>query len=602
MKLAILTLWSAVFVTLPLAPPSAANTSEDLEVQVFDLAPLLDPARADPGDPLGFFPLDARGFFPWGRDRARQDSYQRSDESVEALDHDAISGVLDESLAAAGLSDAWGDTAHSFTGGLLIVRGGRPVLDRVRETLAWLEESATLRVPVRVAFLEAAGGIRAGVLRPSECQRVLGRASVLETFEGLVAAGRRFSLGSVEENVYLHDYDVEVAQDAHVADPRLAVLRSGRQVDGRLELLRSGGVALSISVDRVEPELPFRRAATRATAVGDVELPSTHALRAAMHVVVPDGGGILISVEDGSDATHVLVTVGPVPQVRRVLGEEQPVALFPVGFLTSRKTPFQASGGGLLDTFRNTGTLRIEEGFGFDDEEESVTDRFLEAGELEDIVRELSESTLESTFTLEDALGLWGRPEIVEQVAELLAFLERLRARNVSIDASVYVVGPDAGLGSDPSIETLDRDGERVARASVTTLSGTGAAMFAGHEWASIADYDVEIAQAATIADPVVGHYTAGFSLDARPLVHQSGDRVSVRLEGEVAQLDWRGEMQDYGAKDIGALDLPSRHSLPVSAQVTLGADEHRAILLGSGVDGERYVLVVRAGFPNRAR
>ncbi len=579
------------------APSNATLTTAvapgDLELQVFDLRAITGGVDDAYTGPLGFFPLAAPGFYTWGSDRNVRnrpsiEAVERDPRGPQRFNRDFVVEMIEIHLRSKGF-DNWDEKLRiDVLPNALVARGESEMLREVRALLSWLENWCSQRIEIRAYFVEGEGG-KAGVLNESECQRLLENRRVHAVHEGLVGMGQRFVIGNAIEQVYVSDYDVEVAQEAQIADPTSSVLRTGRQIEGRARLVSSDRIALDLSIDQVG-NAHLRRVPTRAREVGELELPEISSARLGTHVVVPRSGGAFFRL--GEDE-GVLVTATSTGSGSSRLGADPAMGLFSVGFLTSFKAPFRFPIRSLLQRVGNSGTLYLDDNL--DDEDFDYDEmRFVN----EDTLYEL---LLESALQGEDdgemmwtdghsRIGLTGTPIEFERVGAVLNGLEDLHARNVSIEFELHEVQGASGAPGTPRMS-----------GALTALHGTTAAFFRGREEASLYQYDVEIAQKATIADPIVAHDYGGLALNVTPIIDHAGDRVTLRIQGELSELGRRAEGEVYGAEGIGGMDLTERRSQVIQANPVLRAGKpHRIQIASNGDEGVSHVLVIRVSLPGK--
>lgn len=608
-------LWMLVWTVCTASLGFAVTAQEGpTEVRAFDLQSILAPRSFDQALPIGFFPLQAPGFTAmWSGNWNDGTSISLSEEQAEPwLEVDSIVEIVSNAVYRATDSD---DLSMYVQGSTMIVRGESPQLEVVRETLEMLERFAMRRVTVRAFVLDAGGTeLATGILDRTSCETMVagrGGARVSSTYEGNAGPAGRLILGDVREHAYVWDYDVEVAQNASIAAPRIGVLRSGRQVAVRVDPLQNDRIGLTVGIESVEPVMPFRRVVTRAAGVGEVELPEVSTHRVGMQMTVPNGGGIL--TELGADGVYMLVTA----TIETRPAATSRLAWFPLGFLVGGHADFVFRTKAPSDSAHRVGAGFAPEG-GFVEEDEpseylsvdSIVDIL-----IENVTRGVDDNTETVNVFADDQLLVGATRERHGQVAQFLSGLEALRDRNVSMhfelfEASDTVVealhrrrasGGDAGwtLAPDAASELRRSFGDALGRATVTTLHGTGAAVFAGGERAVLRDYDVEIAQEASIADPNIDYYYDGLVLNARPVVHQSGDRMTLRIDGEIAMFELRGAGESFGAERIGGFDLPALSRIPVAGSIALKPGETRVLLLQAEGEGA-FVLLVRGDLGSR--
>jgi hypothetical protein len=154
------------------------------------------------------------------------------------------------------------------------------------------------------------------------------------------------------------------------------------------------------------------------------------------------------------------------------------------------------------------------------------------------------------------------RPEVLNRSAALLAGVERevLDARV----AEVTVVGiPDAGSllelplrGAPPpaDLAVLASSGTVLTRLTVPLVSSRTGWFLRGTESTMLEDYEVEIAQSASIADPVMRRTFSGITGSIR--ITSSGDEPSAKLD--ILCLEERAARRPLEEQSLGVVDRKS--------------------------------------------
>lgn len=134
------------------------------------------------------------------------------------------------------------------------------------------------------------------------------------------------------------------------------------------------------------------------------------------------------------------------------------------------------------------------------------------------------------------------RPAVNREVGRFLDQELRSRAHAcVTVEAEVVDVAPDGAE-------------ERVLEVRATGLAGQRFLAWHGRQVAFLLDPEVEVAQEASTADPVVDVVQAGGSLGVLPSLGDDAERVTVELD---FQHDVLGELRRRDTLQGGPLDLP---------------------------------------------
>jgi hypothetical protein len=193
---------------------------------------------------------------------------------------------------------------------------------------------------------------------------------------------------------------------------------------------------------------------------------------------------------------------------------------------------------------------------------------------------------------------------VLDEVARIVGDLRSEFLRSVVVDAEV-VEGPAdlAGRLAGPEDEGfLLSEAERTAldaaiaagearvetRLRSVSLAGGRKAVSALRERAYLEDFEVEIAQKATIANPILQRLQEGTVLDVEPVVTCAGDAVHacVRFTRAAAEDPIRQVPTPFGD-----LDAPVLHLVRLRADVHLPLG--RTGVVGAGADGDRGFLLL---------
>lgn len=292
------------------ATPLCGQGAASLQPRNFDISALCTPQIDERGPavtpPLGEAVRRLRG----------EEEESRGWPEARGITSDQVVDLL-QSIAP-GTWDEEG-TMLAVSGTLrLSARNGGDVLRDVEAYLAYLEAVMLHRSRVRVYQLpqaQAADLAGTGVLGPEEVARLVRAIGSAPVAYLPVRSGARSRIRVGETRTFVAEYDVEVAQEAQIADPLVLALTDGLDLGISVDVIEGGWVLL-----RVEGRCAtLEEAETRevgSTWIGNVQLPVVDSVVVAATAVVPDGGGILIGSTGGADDSLLLVTVDadPLPQ------------------------------------------------------------------------------------------------------------------------------------------------------------------------------------------------------------------------------------------------------------------------------------------------
>ncbi len=262
-------------------------------------------------------------------------------------------------------------------------------------------------------------------------------------------------------------------------------------------------------------------------------------------------------------------------------------------------------------------------GFGAFDEEEREPMPFYELDAIVDMIREnvAPESWDElRSAGIEQKRGILmvrHTPAVHARIARLLDELRKKAASQVNVEVKVWRL-PDAALRSILGAESasiLSPAAEKRLEAAVAkglarlVKSGSVACTNSQRVGLSdvgqvsyVQDYDVEIAQAASIPDPIVLSLREGLVFDVRPTLAGAGDLVVLEVRADTATVH-----RPLGTIEtpVGTIETP--HLELTRIRSTLAVPMGRAVVVGGALedgDDEAVLIVVKptAYRPGRRR
>jgi hypothetical protein len=199
-------------------------------------------------------------------------------------------------------------------------------------------------------------------------------------------------------------------------------------------------------------------------------------------------------------------------------------------------------------------------------------------------------TTIQAT---DQKLMVAARPETMKKVYATLRFIEELTTRNatieiVSINAS-SLKSAKAGLMTSQEVAALMQDVEVSHRQRAIMNLGQMARLDASRTRQYVVDYDVEVAEKARIADPVVAALLEGTQFGVQVQECPDG-RFFMRVQGRICTRVGKDRIVQSPANGIGAIELPKTMSaiVALNAIVTPGS----GFLVGSHESGNNPWLV----------
>jgi hypothetical protein len=189
-------------------------------------------------------------------------------------------------------------------------------------------------------------------------------------------------------------------------------------------------------------------------------------------------------------------------------------------------------------------------------------------------------------------LGLRGEggSDFPRKVRAYLADREAEALRPVTVTIRAFTVpGP---VASGPG-RTVPEEGARLlAHGEIPTIFGRTGSVMIGNTANYIADYDVEVAQEARIADPIIGQSFGGLVANVRPNRSADGRSVSLDLELLLSRRLGLEPAFDTGAQTLGPVERYTELRALVSTTLEIPAGG--TSVLDLGVDpraGDRRVV-----------
>jgi hypothetical protein len=433
------------------------------------------------------------------------------------------------------------------------------------------------------------------VLVAANAEQVLTASRTIATARAFTYPGSTAVFESLARRAYVADYDVEVAQKAKVADPVIDTVPSGRRLRVRVDPTAAGDLMVAVSGQETSLDGPVRRMVLHFETDADLELPVAFWAATTASARVPNGGALLIGNDFVPNALWMIrVRAAPEPPA----AEAAPVRFVPAGGTT--QAPLRSPVPSFLAP-SPSGAESRGTGFGSGcpsgpmssdpDESEHREDRRLHPDRLVDLLTRLGPAPRADQ-----------RPALAAVAAPLVA---------LAGDAAFQAKGRDlVARTTDETLRTFAlelRAGEVPAegwrppapeaaellafllpiRAANAAIAGDRVLLLAGRVHAYLKDYDVEIAEGASIGDPLVASYFTGLSFAWKAVPAGKGQCL---LQGHLERHEQAGapESQPSASREIPAVELPRVASAvaDISATLPLGAWTilHVAPLEGTGM------------------
>ena len=533
------TLLALVAMTLFAVPVAAQN--DTMSYKIFDLRFLVA------SESLPVMNADPPLWQAYGRSGDDQQDQRR--EATGRLPMAQIEDLVRETID----SESWETEGAEISSGWgqLIVRNKPATVKKVDAFLDYLHAVAGRSISVDVWRVPVRSAPAAGVLRPAEMSQLIARREVVNAGTLQVGSSRAGRLRAGDRVAFLGDYDVEVAEDAQVADPLVMVVHDGLDLGVTASNAPDGRIILRVA----GRESSLEKLATRdtdSTWVGRLQLPVIDSQVVLGSGIVESGGGMILGAAQG-DGDHVFAVRargGAVPAEAPQGG----CALVPMG--VARFQPRQL--GRLVFGSPSVSGHEGHQGGGDQDEV-----RLVDIDRVVDMIRATvdpagwDEDPFRSLWTTGDMLFVKGPQDVISGTRRLATAISDAHLTNVGLEFRIGLLDAEqTGEVAAGKADLAAVAGLLETKAYVSCLAGDGFRHLLGREQSYLKDHDVEIAQKATIADPVISTLFGGVAFQGRVATAGGG---GVGLHGEFVVQDLVGEVVplDGNANDVGVVDVP---------------------------------------------
>ena len=198
----------------------------------------------------------------------------------------------------------------------LVARGSKADLERARTSLSDLDAlGKALDIELAAWWLPQAEALP---VWPDDAAARARIGAVLPLGKAVVRSGGSVDLGQRRERSFVASFDVEVASDANVAEPRIGRVASGRTLHARVARVGGGRSVLVEGLLDLALELPAAQFDPESSDLGVFEQPHVVALQVAFASQVSSGGWLALSVIGHGQHDGVLLlqaTTSPDPTV-----------------------------------------------------------------------------------------------------------------------------------------------------------------------------------------------------------------------------------------------------------------------------------------------
>lgn len=432
-------------------------------------------------------------------DQLEPDAYPTYGLDAESLTADALETTLEDVIAARGADVE----SIRHRAGRFVVDGSRSAHAAVVETLAGFRDVVHDRRTVEV--------YRVPEERiPDDGRSLLGSAAAERLLAGLqdtLVARESFRIGhpgrvaDIRDVAYLQDYDVEVAQFAANSDPVVSILHCGVDVGLRIERA-SDDARIVLRTWGRDGELDGALRVVEVPSLGEspIELPRMRTSSWTASAILEPGGALVLD-HDGGGAAGLIVRVlddGPKASRARVaLGE----LVLPPMRPGLPDLP-------LVDPSQGRASPPDAPSFARDLWEDEADRATYVLRELRADDRSAVSTPLGSELLFHDAPA---QADVARRIRAML--LEGLAVSNIEFDVRYAVLPLDEARALREPDALPDFVESATGRLRGSAVEGDALRLIGGTETAHVQDHDVQIAQAATIADPILHGVFEGVGL-----------------------------------------------------------------------------------------
>ena len=554
---------------------------------------------------------------------------------IGIMEMEGNSPVTGEFLASAIVTnfdeDSWSDSRNSieYNSGVLYVAQSKENHEKISKYIDMLRRRFSRRIVVEADVLLlspeafAAAGVLPGILS-AEQEKALrdaagdpARGKLLTLLRTVAMNGQRVFAADMKETSYVRDYDVEIAQDAVIADPIAGDLRHGAVLDVKPVLANDATTVL------METRFTLARPRGMATfdmgvpALGAIQLPSRDVLRTKTTLACPMGrtallcSGPLAGEKNWVAAVLVKPTLtGQTAGDETTSTEKRQLRMFDVSSLTAEVRDFPgpaielvrfAEGGDPTTSFVPPS-----------DEGEGMSPEQLIEAIRNNVARSSWSNSRNRLWQMGDQVVAVQSPAVLDEIAKFLAIAAPARSRLIGVELAVVGMDDAAWAARRASLSGVSPAEDALKDLLQAAVKGPGVRLVSGasgvcmndqrfHVWAGsdrayVQDMDVEIAQGSCCGDPVIGLQMTGCCMDVRPSLAGDGKRIHVELR-PTCNSAAEPESFDTKAANIGKVQKVRESLVKLQSQMFVpdGAWALAGITTGStGGKREIFATLVR--------
>jgi len=457
-----------------------------------------------------------------------------------------------------------GRLSLSVYGTTLLATGQPEGVQAIERQLEGLEAALARPIELTLSVVPWNGADGPGTILDAAATRaLLDRHGAVWRGTARTRSGQIQTVGHERWTHFVMDCDVEVAQDSFISDPKVTQFFEGCQfvvephaLVGSEDLVILGQFAYGQRAGEI---------ASRSTNVKkqpSLDVPDLQIASGTLSGRIADGGSLVVTLLGSEQAGPSVALVLTARWASPPGGAQDRLTMLPISALTTL-----ALQQGQMGTYGEAIDGRPEPTMATSDVYPSAEDGDAALMEPDVLLELLLATTPEDQDQPEMGVAgghLWvmGNEAVKRRVAALLRSMQDRALVNTGLEV----------------LATTTDTGDAVHRITLPALRDHNHVIVKGREQPVVVDYDVEIAQEAAVANPLVRNAFSGVCLGFRPGGSATGS--SIDLLGHWIHTDPL-QRRPSESEDVGDLYLPSeaRRRLSLNGSITPG----QAIDLGSG-------------------
>ena len=488
------------------------------------------------------------------------------------------------------------DSVPDFTlreaGGALMVTGSPDHVKTIENSLAHLRAALVQRIRVQANLYRIPSARTLPALSAANQTASLTEGlQLIWSGTSVCRAGNQTTLSQERYSSYLRDVDVEVAQGARTGDPVVESAFEGvRLIVEPHVMTGTEDLTLFCQFALGERNGPF---ASRSTGVADlpsVDVPDLDICSGTFSGRVTDGGALLLSLQGADEAGgNMLLTVN-VKRLTQMPATSNDTTFFPISAFTSKSMRRWVTSDTDAATSNPPTPLRMSVS-----ETTKHSHGLNTAKEIEALILEMTgvgDENGEFALELAGHLAIRAPQARRDAIRSLLVGLQDrwLRTVSMTVETELLAEADSGSVFPASAIQTTTASDRKLHAVTFPALLGRSHVLVKGRETTAIHDFQVEIAQEKSIADPVLTSLFNGVICSTFPYRVEEGIGAKLDLSIHHAPSPTRRatELADGGdlyleqintfeAMLNGKIDVASDLQLGLGPSVEIGGNHYRS-------------------------